>query len=116
MLDLDGRWAWVVRGAQACRTYCVRAGKWAWKHIKSSAKYLHNRWGYPYAYGPNSYLFGRGAYGYRKGWLNRGPVRLGWGYNQAKKRMVFRLAIGWPKKQQTNWFKRSVGHRHPWER
>jgi len=107
MHDLDGRWGFAIR---ACFRLCGRIIKpvlrKTWSHVIKPAA----RW----TFGQNSYLFGRGAHGYRKGWLNRGPIRTGWGWkgNQNAGHPIFRTGIGWPKHKQNNWLQRTVGHRH----
>src|SRR6266540_437379 len=61
-------------------------------------------------FGKQGLLFGSKAFGPKKGWLNRGPLRLGWGKKHGQR--VFRIGIGWPLHMQTNRFKQWVGHRH----
>ena len=60
--------------------------------------------------GAGSRLFGRGgSYGF-KGLLNRGPLRIEWGWNGSQN--VFRVGVGWPKSRQTNKLKSFIGHHH----
>ncbi|MES2760986.1 MAG: RHS repeat-associated core domain-containing protein [Bacteroidota bacterium] len=45
-------------------------------------------------FGYSSTLFGIGSKGYFNGLLNRGPIRVGWGYIKATNQHVFRFGIG----------------------
>jgi len=110
-VDLNGEaWGLISRGV--CKLLCKRAWgatKWAgsrvkagskraWKSVKKANKKAEKKaYGFSARLGGrNSFLFGKGAHEYRKGILNRGPVRIGWGWKGSKKNghHVFRIAWG----------------------
>jgi RHS repeat-associated protein len=109
--DLDGNfclWCGIRRSAH----YFSSAWRWGSRYAWRAHRWVRHRvrrlagW----AFGRNSYIFGAGRDGYRKGWLNRGPVRFGWGKHGGN--WHFRVGIGWSKRRQVSWFKRRVGHHH----
>jgi RHS repeat-associated protein len=129
--DLNGQWGmpkWAKKAWKKAKSASKSAGRWAWKNkweiAATGAMFVPGLGAAAVAYkgykvarvatklapyskytGINSKLLGKGgkagAVALRKGKLNRGPVRVGWGWKGSKNtgRYVFRVSVGgkkWP--------------------
>lgn len=131
--DLDGKWIaliarGVVAGCKLWKSWCARAGKYVGKHAwrwgktawRHSWKFAKSTWNSSWRYTKRNwnYLFGKSGYvtgsakAGRKGWINRGPARIGWTWKASEGRYRFGLHTGWPKYKQKNWFHRKFPRIH----
>lgn len=119
--DLNGKWIGLIaRGiGAACKVgrWCVRSAKYIGRQVGRAASWGARTWwnttqsSWSRLYGKNSHLFGSAKAG-RKGWLNRGPVRVGWTWKASEKKYRFGLHTGYPKYKQTNSFHRRFPRIH----